>query len=203
MEERLNTKKFLHRMIIASWIALAICFIIKLLGGNLFEIACKDENFIKVCNYADTHLWANYLISAVYCFISLFFFTLAILQRTKYKPWELIVLILTVLIGTGVKIWNSTFGWIFDIWQSAIMPILFLGKNFKQYINIVIAIILLLVFQVVSLYTKSLAIQTLGDNLLIDIIFSLDVLIMIFLYFGYSNTLKVNKEKINKEKNNG
>jgi hypothetical protein len=197
MEERLNTNKFLHRMILVSWIALAVCFIIKLLGGNLFEIACNNENFIKVCNYADTHLWANYLISAVYCFISLFFFTLAVLQRTKYKKWELIVLILTVLIGTGVKIWNSTAGWIFDIWQMVIMPMLFLGKSFKQYLNIIIGIILLLVFQIVSLYTKNIDLTTLGDNILVDVIYSIDVLIMLVLYFGYSNTIKTNKEKSN------
>ena len=87
--DKIDTAKYLQRVITVSWIALIVCFIIKLFGGNLFEIVCTNENFIKVCKYADTHLWAYYSIGAVYCFISLYFFILAILQRTKYKKWEL------------------------------------------------------------------------------------------------------------------
>lgn len=205
MEEKLDKKKYLHRVIIVSWVALIICFIIKLFGGNIFEIACTNETFIAICNYADTHLWANYLISALYCFVSLYFFTLAIMQKTKYKVWQLIILILTVLGGTAIKIWNSTYGLYFDIWQGILMPIVFLNKEFKKYLNIIIGNVLLFAFQAVSMYVKNINFGVLGDSVLIGVIYSIDVLIMILLYFGYANILNRshNDKEIKEIQNNG
>lgn len=157
MEEKLDKKKYLKKVIILSWIAVATCFIIKLFGGNIFEIACSNENFIALCNYADTHKWLNFLLSALYCFVSLYFFTLAIMQKTKYKKWQLIVVILTVLSGTAIKVfWNSTVGIMFDCWQFILMPMLFLGLQFKKYFNILIANILLFSFQATSMYIKNI-----------------------------------------------
>lgn len=202
MEQKLDKKKYLQRVIIVSWIALIICFVIKLFGGNLFEIACTNETFIAICDYADTHLWANYLISALYCFISLYFFTLAIMQKTKYKAWQLIILILTVLGGTALKIWNSTYGIYFDIWQVIIMPIIFLNKEFKKYLNIVIANILLFGFQIISMYTKDIEFGVLGDSILVGTIYSIDVFIMIVLYFAYANVIN-NKDKDKEVQQNG
>lgn len=202
MEQKLDKKKYLQRVIIVSWIALIICFVIKLFGGNLFEIACTNETFIAICDYADTHLWANYLISALYCFISLYFFTLAIMQKTKYKAWQLIILILTVLGGTALKIWNSTYGLYFDIWQVIIMPIIFLNKEFKKYLNIVIANILLFGFQIISMYTKDIEFGVLGDSILVGTIYSIDVFIMIVLYFAYANVIN-NKDKDKEVQQNG
>lgn len=206
MEQKLDKKKYLQRVIIVSWIALVVCFVIKLFGGNLFEIACTNETFIAICNYADTHLWANYLISALYCFVSLYFFTLAIMQRTKYKVWQLILLILTVLGGTALKIWNSTYGFYFDIWQGILMPILFLNKDFKKYPNIIIGNILLIVFQLVSMYVKNIQTSIVYDSgILISSIFGIDILLMIILYFAYSNIISNcenilnNKDKVGTE----
>lgn len=191
MEEKLNKKKYLQKVIILSWIALSVCFIIKLFGGNIFQIACNNQNFITICNYADTHLWLNYIISVVYSFISLYFFILAILQRTKYKPWELGIVLLSVLVATAIKVfWNSTAGFIFDIWTVIIMPMIFLGKNYKFYCKIILANLLLMTFQIISMITKNINISILGDTLLIDMIFSIDVLIMLILYFGYANSVK-------------
>ena len=199
MEKKLDKKRFLRRVIIVSWIGLAVCFLIKLFGGNLFEIACTNENFIAVCNYADTHLWLNYIISALYCFISLYFFTLAILQRTKYKLWELLVVVVTVLAGTAIKVfWTVTAGLIFDIWQFILMPIVLLNKDWRKYFNIIIANVLLFGFQALSMYIKNIKFSVLGDTLLIDMIYSIDILIMLILFFAYSET-KANEINNKKE----
>lgn len=203
MSEKLNAKKYLCRVIIACWLALIVCLIIKLFGANIFEIICKNETFIKVCEYADTHLWANYVISAIYCFVSLYFFTLAILQERKFKWWQLLIVILTVLVGTAVKIWNSIAGIIFDVWQFIAMPILFLGKQWKSYWKILVANALLIAFQLVSMYVKSIKVGTiLGDSVLVGTIFSIDVVIMIVLYYAYANVIKI-KLQIKKENENG
>jgi hypothetical protein len=79
---------------------------------------------------------------------------------------------------------------VFDIWQMGLMPMLFLGKHFKRYLRILIGVALLLSFQVLSLVTKDLGITTLGNSILIEAIFTIDVFIMEVLYFSYSNLLR-------------
>lgn len=187
---KLDKVEYLKRVIAISWLALLACCIIKIFGGNFFVIMCENERFIAVCEYADTHFWANYLISCLYCFVLLYFFTLAILQKAKFSQTQLIVVIITVLIGTLIKIYSVSWGWVFDIWQMGLMPMLFLGKHFKRYLRILIGVALLLSFQVLSLVTKDLGVTTLGNSILIEAIFTIDVFIMEVLYFSYSNLLR-------------
>ena len=185
--EKLDKERYLKRVIVVCWIALAICFGIKLFGGNLFEIMCNNENFIKVCNYADNHWWAYYFIGATQCFISLYLFGLTIIQKIKYKRWQFIVLLLTVIVGSAVKMNSNLFGLIFDIWQVILFPILMLGKNYKKYWRVLVANILLFGFQCASFFIKNINAYILGDSILIGTIFSIDIWLMLLLYFAYSN----------------
>ena len=194
MNNKIDKVKYLKRVIIASWVALAICFAIKLCGGALFDIICKNEAFIAVCEYKDTHVWLDYIMSGLYCFVSLYFFTLAILQRSKYKLWELIVIIVTVLGGTAIKIWSYDYGFIFDIWQFILMPIVFLGKKWKEYWKILLANALLIIFQIISMFVKGTTPEAIYNNSIIGMIYSFDVLIMTLLYYGYANLIKSKKE---------
>lgn len=194
--DKLDKAKYLNRVIIASWIGLAVCFVIKIFGASLFEIACANENFIAVCNYADTHYWANYLINCLHCFISLYFFTLAILGEYKFKRWQLIVVIITVFVGTYIKLYNSKIGLFFDIWQFVLMPLLFIGKEFKRMLLIPIANILLFSFQAISMLSKNLGFKIVTEyGLLIGIIYSIDITIMLLLYYLYSNQIKQKRRK--------
>lgn len=195
--DKIDKVKYLKRVIIICWVALAICFCIKLFGGNLFEIMCENENFIAICNYADSHLWANYAISLIFCFLQLYFYGLAIVQRLKYKKCELIVLSLTVAIGTLVKILSFKFGFIFDIWQVIFMPILFLGKNWRTYWKVLLANVLLMAFQLISMYVKNIDDIILGNSVLVGVIFSIDVFIMIMLYYAYANIITMKGENKN------
>lgn len=193
--EKLDKERYLKRVIVVCWIALAICFGIKLFGGNLFEIMCNNENFIKVCEYADNHWWAYYLISSIYCFANVYFFTLAIMQSRRYEKWQLIVVIATVFTCNILKSFWTIIGLIADVWQVILMPFLFVIKERKKYKNILIANILLLVFQFVSSIVKNVDIVVMSNNRsLIAAIFSIDVILMVLLYFGYANLIS-RKEK--------
>lgn len=200
-EKKLDKKKFLQRIIIVCWIALVVCFIIKLFGGNIFEIMCKNETFIKICNYVDKHIWADYLVCIVSTFVSVYFFTLAMVQEWKYKKWQLIVVVATVLVGTAIKMWNSIAGLIFDVWQSIAMPMLFLGKRWKEYWKILVANVLLVGFQAISIYIKDTDFGELYNSTLVGTIYGIDVTIMLVLYYGYSNFIKIKVEnkKLKKE----
>lgn len=188
--EKLDKERYLKRVIVVCWIALAICFCIKLFGGNLFEIMCKNENFIKVCEYADNHFWAYYLMNALYCFVSLYFFTLAICGKKSFTKRELIIVIVTVIVGTFVKYFNQYVGFAFDIWQGFIMPCVFTIKTPRRHIYVIPANIMLMAFQLISMFVKNINLGILTDKgLLLSMIYSIDVLIMILLYYGYSNVI--------------
>lgn len=188
--EKLDKKRYLKRVIIVCWLALIICSCIKLFGGNLFEIVCENENFIKVCEYADNHLWADILISGSVCFVQLYFLILAMCQKIRYNKTELIIFSATVITGTILKILApSWLGVVFDFWQVIFMPSVFLWKDKKRWINIVIANFLLVAFQMLSLITKNLSLSVLGDSILEGAIYSIDVMIMIVLYYCYSNLI--------------
>ena len=189
--EKLDKERYLKRVIIVCWIALAICFGIKLFGGNLFEIMCNNENFIKVCEYADNHWWANYIIYVPYSFVSLWFFTLSIMQKISLSKKQIVISLITVLLGTAIKLVNQNLGLVFDLWQFVIMPALFTIRTPKKHWNILIANVLLVFFQAVSMFIKNIKIGVLTEQgVLISTIFSIDVLLMLIIYYGYSNVIR-------------
>jgi hypothetical protein len=188
MEEKLNKVKFVKRVIIGAWVALAICFVIKLLGGNFFNIICEKENFIAFCNYADNHFWLQYIVGVLNTLISLYFYTLAILGELKFTVKQFIVILATTLVGTLVKLLNNKIGSLFDIWQFIIMPSILTIKNPKRHWIVLLSIGLLFIFQLLSLIVKNLQIEFVTNNgLVISLIYSLDITIMIILYYLYSN----------------
>ena len=193
--EKLDKKRYLKRVIVVCWIALAICFGIKLFGGNLFEIMCNNENFIKVCNYSDNHLWADYLISVIYSYISNYFLVLAMCGKWKFTKVELIVFSTTVLLVSFVKLFSVIFGVVFDLWLAVIMPCVFTLKTPKRHIWVLIGNGLLIAFQMVSLFVRNLSFMVVNENgFLIGMIYSIDVTIMIFLYYLYTNFKSKGKE---------
>ena len=196
--EKLDKERYLKRVIVVCWIALGICFGIKLFGGNLFEIMCANENFIKVCEYADNNWWANIIISFIVCYAQLYFLILATCQKIKFDKLEFVVFTLTALIGTAVKVLlPSWVGIIFDLWQVVGMPLVFLRKTPKKFVNVIIANILLFAFQFISMIAKNISFGILGDSVLEGAIYSIDVFLMIVLYYCYENVIN------RKEKENG
>lgn len=188
--EKLDKERYLKRVIIVCWVALAICFGIKLFGGNLFEIMCENENFIKVCEYADNHFWADYVLSCSYSLFAMYFLILAMCGKRKYDKWQFVILVATVIIGNFIKMFSNGIGGAFDFWQSIIMPCVFTIKTPKRHKFVVLGNVLLLAFQMISIYVKNIDFIIVTDyGLLTGIIYSIDVLIMIIIYYLYSNIL--------------
>jgi hypothetical protein len=194
--EKLDKERYVKRVIVVCWIALAICFGIKLFGGNLFEVICTNENFIKICNYADNNLLVYYLLSVAYAYISNYFAILAMCGKWKFTKNELIIFTITVFSVSVVKLFSAALGIILDLWHAVIMPCVFTLKTPKRHKWVLIGNLMLLVFQVISLVTKNLSLEIVTNNgLLVGIIYSIDISLMIFLYYLYTNFLVQRKEK--------
>ena len=188
--EKLDKERYLKRVIVVCWIALAICFGIKLFGGNLFEIMCENEKVISICNYIDTHYWADILLYSSYHFVLMYFFVLSIIGKWKYTKVQLVILVISVVLSVIIKNISYTFGVFFDIWQGVIMPIVFTWRNKKRIPYAFLGNILLMAFQLLSMYAKNIdGLIVTNQGALISIIFSIDVLIMDILYYVYSNLI--------------
>ena len=194
--EKLDKERYLKRVIVVCWIALAVCFGIKLFGGNLFEIMYSNENFIKVCEFAEEHFWFNYILNCLYCLLSLCLFILAICGRMKFKRWEFIIVLITVLAGTIIKTFLPIIGFIFDIWQFIVLPCILTLKDTKRHKLVIPANIMLIAFQLLSMYVKNVQHIIIPSNeVLVGMIYSIDIILMLVLYYLYSNIIKNDKEK--------
>jgi hypothetical protein len=117
------------------------------------------------------------------------------MQRTKYKRWQLVVVIFTVLGCNLLKSFGTGIGLVADIWQLIGMPFVFVFKERKKHKNVIIANVLLVAFQFLSLIAKNVGLIVMSnDGALVASIYSIDVLLMLLLYFAYSNII-ARKEK--------
>jgi hypothetical protein len=183
--------RLLRRVIIISWASLAICFVIKIFGGNFFEIMCENPNYKALCEYADTHFWCKYLI----CFVSSIFchslYILSILQKYKFSLKEFLFTFISIIISCFLKLTNQHIGVIFDLWIAFGLPFVLLGKSFsKKWWHVIIASLLTFVFQFISLLVKNLSIGIIDESTFVSLIYGIDVYIMCFLYYLYRNYVK-------------
>ena len=182
--------RLLRRVIIISWITLALCFVVKIFGGNLFEIMCNNPNYKALCDYLDTHIWFEFLIAILSSMLVETLYLLAIIQKLKFTKIQFIITFISVCISCTIKILFTKYGIIADIWITLILPILFLGKNYNKYICVLFAILFSLGFQIISLLVRNLAIEIIDYNTFISLIYNIDVYLMSFLYYLYRNTKK-------------
>ena len=196
MNEKIYVDKarLLRRVIIISWITLALCFVVKIFGGNFFEIMCDSPNYKRLCEYADTHLWLKFTLGFVSSMICQCLYELAIIQKYNFSKKELIVTVLSVVVICGIKLFNQDIGLICDLWLLIALPILLLGKDYKRYYNFLLGFLFNFAFQLLSVLVKNLSIGVIDNSTFISLIYMIDLYIMCFLYYLYRNYRKEQKE---------
>lgn len=196
--------KAVKRAIILCWIMLIVCFIIKLFGGNWFEIICNNEHFIYVCNFIDTHLIVNYCIALPIYIIPTFFLMLACCICPKPNIKQVIIILISLLVVWTVQFIHPYAKLISEIIAFILLPfcVRTFGKEKTNWKNTlkktwylgIIGYGLDLIFQILSLITKNIGIKLIEENSLISLLFMVDYYIMIALYYLYI-LLKHKKEK--------
>lgn len=189
--------KPVKKAIILCWIMLVACFIIKLFGGNWFEVICTNKRFIYICNFIDSHIVIKYLIALFVYTIPSFFVILCCSKLIKPNKKQSILITVSLLI-----VWLSQFvsielKGILELFNTIIMPIVLnFDKNNKN--NVLkrfwyrgfIGYSLIFAFQFVSFITKNIGLVIVHDNMLISAILLIDYYIMIALYYFYMKLKK-------------
>lgn len=185
--------RLLGRVIIISWVSLILCFVVKIFGGNFFDIVSNNENYKALCEYAQTNVWLEFILAFVSSFICQTFYLLAIIQKYNFTLKEWVFVVASVAINLLSKYISATLGIVFDFYLTIFMPMCFLRKDFKKYIYIVVGILSTLAFQFLSLLVRNLAIKPVDDSIFITLIYMIDMYVMCLLYYLYRNLTKERK----------
>lgn len=178
-------------LIKVTWVVLICCFIVKLLGGNFFEIACNNEKFVSFCNLIPFGSIGSYIVLYLGNMISTTIVLLAILKiknpfANKKIFYTIIILVTGVFVFkffNEIKIKHLYLNFVLDLFLTIVVPIIFDKNKWKKAIAVTIYILL---FQVISLITKNIGFKRVDTNLFIYLIYMLDYYIMVILYYLYS-----------------
>lgn len=200
-------KRVIKTAIIISWIVLAVCFIIKIIGGKWFNIATNNKTFMAVCGFIDNQIWARAILSFAVNLLIAVLINLAVLRQRMLNFKQTIVVIVCVIVAFSVSFVGNCIenkiidivGFILSFLPLCICPMILSKKPLRS----ILAIVLYAVFQAISIIVKGLSITKINDeNALVGLIFSIDVYIMLILYYLYANLAKDDKNKINEKGEN-
>lgn len=184
----------LKRAIISCWAILIVCFIIKLFGGNFFAIICKNEKFIKVCDYIDNSIIFD--IIQFITFTSTSYLILLSIEPNATRKSKIIYLVLIavcfiykMLVKYNIISINIGLQNILEFAMLYISCFICENKDTKLKLRIIkpiIFIALLFVFTLISVITKNIGIkESLDSSFLNGFIFMIDYYIMIVLTYLY------------------
>lgn len=198
--------KAVKRAIIICWAMLIVCFIIKLFGGNWFEIMCNDEHFIYVCNFIDNHMFIQDMLAGCLYLLSSYYIIKACSLLPNPSIKQIIIIVACLLIVWEFKYISVIAKSIAEAINHLILPIVInlIGCKGKEekikkikscwYYGI-IGYAAIVVFQIISLITKNFGIGFINDtNTLVSVILMIDYYIMIALYYLYVKLKRGYKE---------
>ncbi len=191
-------EKTLKRAIIICWILLAICFVVKICGGNFFNIVCNNENFIKFCNYCDTS-FIRYVIYFTYFMFESIILFLIVKPDIKIKSKRFFLYCLSVFMFWIVKVLYDVGIIKTEVIISTIFCLVVLYALLSIFSKKPLLSILIILYQtilgIIASYIKSISlIGTLSDSFLLYFIFNIDYYIVLIITLLYRK-LKFKKER--------
>lgn len=181
-----------NALIITCWSLLVICLVLKLIGMNWFEPAVDNERFINFCNFIDNKLWLKYIVNCIISLMLNSLVILAILRQKFYTKIQFIVYI-PLIICLSLSSWNLKVLNILLTVAYYTLAIIWLKR--KWYLSL-LGFGLTTIFQLISIFTKNMGgwnFNLNDENTVIMFIMEIDSIIMITLYYLYSNHF--NKER--------
>lgn len=179
-------------LITMSWLLLIVCLIIKLFGGNWFELGSENSKFIQFCLYVDNHMWLKKILGILIALITTIPLYCIMLKEQKPKLWKILMLSILLISKCIIGWFNATIGFIIDI--AILLGLLtFLNKNFKRNI---ICFLFINFLQIITLLLRNVSFGFGNFNynnlFIIQFLYQLDYYIMIVLWYLY--TFKKKKE---------
>ena len=193
--------KPIKRAIILCWIMLVACFIIKLFGGNWFEIVCTNEHFLKVCRFLDENIIIQDLIALVLYLFSTYFMVLSCSFLVCPNKKQKIVTLIFLFITFSSRYINEYIKFILEVVMFISMPFILRMLNGDKIKGLIkkywfcgfLGLALISAFQLISMFVRDVEFWIMNENTLTSLILLTDYYIMIFLYYLYVKYKKGDK----------
>ena len=174
-------------IILISWIALIICLIVKLFGGNWFELWLENDNFIKFCEFVDETIWLKRTLAVIICLATTIPIYIIMLNDNKPKLYILIILIVLSITKSILGWYNSSISFIMDIVILLVVITIFNKKPLRN----VICFLILNAFQLLTIGVRSISLNfNYGNTFIEQTIYQIDYFIMIILFYLYNFNIK-------------
>lgn len=184
----MNYKVF-YRTICLSWIILIACIIIKAFGGDWFEIDTSNT-------WLEEHEWASIAVCSLTSYVMFTFYYMAIAEVTHFKIW-VHILLFPFFAGIAVlkiKFIPEAYLSLLDLFLGIGVPALliwFVSPKPKKgcitrMTRVLVAFALNCGFQSISVMVRGFPTSVVVSSMIGQLIMSLDVLIMLVLYWLYS-----------------
>lgn len=188
--------KMIKRMMIICWCILFVCFIIKMIGYNLFEMAWNNPAFHKICDFID-NTFLIYILDFIFYTIGNILFLLIYNSKITFKQMIIYNLLFSLywvfkfLVGTGYILINTI---IYDIIDILVLFIILIVSS-KKILLPILTVILMIIFTLVSSLTKNIGLSDVFDkSAFMVIVFHIDYYIMLSLSALYSYYIRLKKE---------
>lgn len=181
-QQRNNDK--LALLIGSCWFTLFAFWVFVLISGRYLEVACTNEQVIKVCNFIDNNKILLCIVKfAFYYFQSILMFY-AILKKKIFSS-NTIPISIYVLVIWLIKHFTSQYSFSNYLDFLSIIFIIILDK--KKWARAITGNILLFLFTLISLMVKNMSNINISNlPLIIQVLLMIDILIMNWLYYSYS-----------------
>ena len=177
--------KQLKTLIITCWSLLIICFVIKLLGGNWFELSTNNENFIAFCSWLDNTMVFKIILYCIIAMTTTYPLFCILLNKTHLKLKEGILLCSIIAIKSILCWWFVWVSYVADMIAIVLIPLIY-GK-FKNWKRVLISNILVMILQLMCMFIRNITFNfaTISE-VLETLLLQLGYFIMITLCYLYN-----------------
>ena len=172
-------------LIVVSWTVLIICLIIKLFGGNWFELGVENTKFINFCNYVENTQWLKMTIACLIYLLTTYPVLCCILNK-RYLNKKLTLYFISLIIVKSIVGWYSViFAFILDFIIIILLPLVIC--KFKNWKRVIFGNLLIMVFQLVTIGIRNLSMNfNLGNTVIENYLIQVDYYIMVLLFYLYN-----------------
>ena len=192
--------KQFKKLLILCWSTLTFYLIIKSFKPDMFVIVCNNKTLIRFGEMVDNSFVLQCITGLISSYICYFLFYGAILQKFWLDKKENIIFLIVLFIGTILKVLSKYIGIISDVFLLILLPIYLMKKNnVKIFPRLVLANLLNIGFQVLSMVIKNLAFNgslPQVEGFTVTLIFMIDVYLMLLIYYLYMNIKRMECEKM-------
>lgn len=177
-------KNVLRTAIGAAWIVLIVFLLIKVLGGNWFELLIDEH----VGAMIDSNIFLSTAICVFSSYILFNLYYLSICERRNFSAFIHLALIPYFAGITILKLFiDARFHILLDLVSNFVIPFILCFRTNKKYFRIIIAFVLNCGFQSISVMIRNSSFSIISQgSLLVELLLSVDVTIMLVLYYLHS-----------------